>query len=55
MLKIIPNFTYSTEFTNDDIAEITKVKDFSLESGIIKSDVDINSFINKKYLEAIKQ
>lgn len=55
MLKIIPNFTYSTEFTNNDIAEITKVKDFSLESGIIKSDVDINSFINKKYLEAIKQ
>ena len=54
MLKIIPNFTYSTEFTEDDIAEIKNVKDFSLESGIISKDVDINSFINKKYLDAVK-
>lgn len=54
MLKIIPNFTYSTEFTEDDIAEIKNVKDFSLESGIISKDVDIDSFINKKYLDAVK-
>lgn len=54
MLKIIPNFTFSTEFTEDDIAEIKNVKDFSLESGIISKDVDIDSFINKKYLDAIK-
>lgn len=54
MLKIIPNFTFSTEFTEDDIAEIKNVKDFSLESDIISKDVDIDSFINKKYLDAIK-
>ncbi len=54
MLKIIPNFTFSTEFTEDDIAEIKNVKDFSLESGIISKDVDIDSFINKKYLDDIK-
>lgn len=54
MLKIIPNFTYSTEFTEDDISEIKNVKDFSLESGIISKDVDIDSFINKKYLDAVK-
>ena len=54
MLKIIPNFTYSTEFTEDDIAEIKNVKDFSLESGIISKDVDIDSFINKSYLDAVK-
>lgn len=54
MLKIIPNFTFSTEFTEEDIAEIKNVKDFSLESGIISKDVDIDSFINKKYLDAIK-
>ena len=54
MLKIIPNFTFSTEFTEEDIAEIKNVKDFSLESGFISKDVDIDSFINKKYLDAIK-
>lgn len=54
MLKIIGNFTYTTELDADDIEEITKVKDFSLEAGIINQDVDIESFINKEYLEAVK-
>lgn len=53
MTKIIPNFTYATEITDDDIAEITKVKDFSLEAGIISSDVDIESFINTEYLDSL--
>lgn len=53
MTKIIPNFTYATEITDDDIAEITKVKDFSLEAGIISSDVDIDSFINTEYLDSL--
>lgn len=51
MLEIIPKFTYSTELTEDDIAEITKVKDFSLEAGIISNDVDMDSFINTEYLD----
>ncbi len=53
MTKIIPNFTYATEITDDDIAEIKKVKDFSLEAGIISSDVDIDSFINTEYLDSL--
>lgn len=53
MTKIIPNFTYKTKIDAEDIAEITKVKDFSLESGIISNDVDINSFINTEYLDSL--
>ncbi len=52
MKKIIPNFTYSTELTKEDIAEIKKVKDFSLDAGIISKDVDIDRFINASYLDA---
>ena len=51
MRKIIDNFTFSTELTPDDIAEITAVKDFSLEAGIISEDVDISTFINTEYLD----
>lgn len=51
MLEIIPKFTYDTALTEDDIAEITKVKDFSLEAGIITNDVDMDSFINTEYLD----
>ena len=54
MRKIIDNFTYSTELTDDDIAEITAVKDFSLEAGIISEDVDISSLINTEYLDSLK-
>ncbi len=53
MKQIIGNFTFSTDLTDDDIAEITKVKDFSLDAGIISSDVDIDSFINKSYLDEV--
>ncbi len=53
MKKIIQNFTYSTELTDDDIKEITAVKDFSLEAGIISEDVNIDEFINTKYLEEV--
>lgn len=55
MIKIIPNFTYTTEFTDEDISEITKVKDFSLDSGIIKNDIDIQSFINKEFLNSVNK
>ena len=52
MEKILSNLTFTTELTTDDIDEIKKVKDFSLESGIIGNDVDIDSFINTEYLDA---
>lgn len=54
MLKILANFTYTTELTEDDINEITSVKDFSLNAGIIQQDFDINDFINTAYLEGIE-
>ena len=53
MKKIIANFDYHTELTKEDIEEITKVKDFSLQSGIISNDVNIDEFINTKYLDEI--
>lgn len=53
MKQIIANFDYHTELTDDDVAEITKVKDFSLQSGIISNDVDMNAFINKTFLDEI--
>lgn len=52
METILGNFVYSTELTDEDIEEIEKVKDFSLEAGIISSDVDMDSFINTEYLDA---
>lgn len=55
MEQIIGNFTYLTALTPDDIAEITAVKDFSLQSGIIQSDVDMNSFINTAYVDEVNQ
>lgn len=55
MKLIIGNFTYLTELTEEDIAEITKVKDFSLDAGLIRNDVDMDSFINLEYLEAVQK
>ncbi len=55
MLQILKNFTFTTDLTDDDIKEITAVKDFSLKSKIIQNDVDMNKFINTKYLDALKK
>lgn len=54
MIKILSNFTYTTELSDEDISEITAVKDFSLEAGIISSDFDINDFINTEYLDTLE-
>lgn len=54
MVKILANFTYDTALTEEDIAEITKVKDFSLEAEIISNDFDIDSFINTEYLDTLE-
>ncbi|MCD7855381.1 MAG: aliphatic sulfonate ABC transporter substrate-binding protein [Clostridiales bacterium] len=53
MKTILSHLTFTTELTEDDIAEITKVKDFSLEQGLISNDIDINSFINTEYVNAV--
>lgn len=54
MVQIFGNFTFTTELTQDDIDEITAVKDFSLEAGIIRNDFDIDSFINTEYLDTLE-
>lgn len=53
MKQIMGSFTYLTDLTEDDVNEITAVKDFSLESGIIRTDVDMDSFINTEYVDAV--
>lgn len=53
MEQIIEKFTFKTALDEDDINEITAVKDFSLNAGIIQNDVDMNSFINTEYVDAV--
>lgn len=55
MEQIISKFTFKTDLDEDDIKEITAVKDFSLDAGIIQNDVDIDSFINTQYLEDVNK
>ena len=55
MKQILQNFTFTTELSDADIKEITAVKDFSKKANIIQGDVDMNSFINTKYLDALKK
>lgn len=55
MEQIIQKFTFKTDLDEDDINEITAVKDFSLEAGIIQNDVDIDSFINTEYVENVNK
>ncbi|MCD8020424.1 MAG: aliphatic sulfonate ABC transporter substrate-binding protein [Clostridiales bacterium] len=54
METIFGSFTFTTDLTQEDIDEITAVKDFSLEAGIISNDVDIDAFINTDYLDAVE-
>lgn len=53
--EIIEGMTYTTELGEADIAEIEKVKNFSLENEIISNDFDVNDFINTSYLEAVHE
>ncbi len=53
MEQIIQKFTFKTALDEEDIAEITAVKDFSLNAGIIQNDVNIDDFINTTYVDAV--
>lgn len=50
MPQILAKFTYTNSLSEDDIKEITSVKNFAFHEGIIKNDFDINSFITSEYL-----
>lgn len=52
MEEILTNFSFNPKLTAEDITEITKVKDYLYNAGMIKNDVDINEFINTYYYEA---
>ena len=54
MKQILQKFTFTTDLSEDDIKEITNVKDYSKKVNIIQRDVDMKSFINTKYLDALK-
>lgn len=53
MEKILEKFSFDPNLSDADIEEITKVKDYILEEGIIENDIDMDSFINTEYLEAV--
>lgn len=55
MAKILKNLTFTTALTEDDVQAITDVKDFSNRAGIIQDDVNINDFIDMRYLDALRK
>jgi len=48
---VFKNFVYYAAFTDDDIAEIEKVKDYILAEKIITNDVDIDELVTEKYIK----
>ncbi|MDR3346371.1 MAG: aliphatic sulfonate ABC transporter substrate-binding protein [Campylobacteraceae bacterium] len=48
---VFKNFVYYAAFSDDDIAEITKVKNYILAEKIIQNDVDISQFVTTKYIK----
>lgn len=52
MEEILAKFSFDPKLTDEDITEVTKVKDYLKSVDIIKNDVDIDEFINTSYYEA---
>lgn len=52
MEQILGKFSFDPDLSQADIAEITSVKDYILQEGIIENDIDMDRFINRSYLEA---
>ncbi|MDR1460247.1 MAG: aliphatic sulfonate ABC transporter substrate-binding protein [Campylobacteraceae bacterium] len=48
---VFNNFVYYASFTEEDIAEIKRVKDYIFAEKIIKNDVNIDELITTKYLK----
>lgn len=51
MTKIFNNLTFTQALTKDDIEEIKTVEQYILKEGIISSEVNIDEFVNTKFLE----
>lgn len=48
-LRVLPKFDYNTAIHADDIAELKKTEEFMRSNGLIKTKVDIDSFIDTRY------
>ncbi|WP_301861246.1 aliphatic sulfonate ABC transporter substrate-binding protein [uncultured Megasphaera sp.] len=55
MKKVLKNLTFTTALNDDDIKAITEVKDFSKKVGIIQDDVNMDNFIDKRYIDALSK
>lgn len=49
--KVLPKYIYSTNITNEDITELKESAKFLKSQNLIKTDVDIDQFVDKKYLK----
>jgi len=49
--KVLPKYIYSTNITDEDITELKESAKFLKSENLIKADVDIDKFVDKKYLE----
>lgn len=50
--KVLPKYIYSTKITDEDITELKESAKFLKSENLIKTEVNIDEFIDKKYLEA---
>lgn len=48
--KVLPKYIYSTNITDEDITELKESAKFLKSQNLIKTDVDIDKFVDKKYL-----
>lgn len=48
--KVLPKYIYSTKITDEDINELKESAKFLKSQNLIKAEVDIDKFVDKKYL-----
>lgn len=51
ILEVFANYNYSPSINDDDISELKEVNDFLKENDLIQSKIDIDSFVDLKYLK----
>lgn len=53
MLEIFKNLTFTQELTDNDIEEIKTVEKYILDEGIISNEVNIDEFVDTKFLKDV--
>lgn len=51
--RVLPKYIYSTNISDEDITELKESEKFLKSQNLIKTDVDIDQFVDKKYLKDI--